>query len=197
MEKTKNYFKELYDIGLNEKTKEKNGLAYLNWAIAWAELKQRHPEANYEIHTTPEGRPWFSDGKTCWVAVTVTVNSISHTVFLPIMDFKNKSIPAENVTSVDANKSWQRCFVKACAMHGLGTYIYAQLADSEENLELNSLRKEAMAHITKKCALSDNAKKRVGELCREADEDANGDPNLIEDVSVLEDLVKKLKAVRK
>ena len=41
------------------------------------------------------------------------------------MDFRNKSIPFENVTSMDINKTIQRSLTKACARHGLGLYIYA------------------------------------------------------------------------
>ena len=41
------------------------------------------------------------------------------------MDFKNKSIPLEMITSTDANKAVQRSLTKACARHGLGLYIYA------------------------------------------------------------------------
>ena len=41
------------------------------------------------------------------------------------MDFKNKSIPLESITSFDVNKAIQRSLTKACARHGLGLYIYA------------------------------------------------------------------------
>ena len=41
------------------------------------------------------------------------------------MDFKNRSIPAEQVTSFDVNKAIQRSLTKAVARHGLGLYIYA------------------------------------------------------------------------
>ena len=41
------------------------------------------------------------------------------------MDFKNKSIPLENVTSYEVNKTIQRSMTKAIARHGLGMYIYA------------------------------------------------------------------------
>ena len=41
------------------------------------------------------------------------------------MDYKNKSISTENVTSFDVNKAIQRSLTKACARHGLGLYIYA------------------------------------------------------------------------
>lgn len=190
-----NYFKELFDLGLNDKVEQKNGLSYLNWGMCWAEMKKAHPDAVYQIHTTEEGRPWFDDGKTAWVSVTVTVCDVSHKVFLPIMDYKNKSIPAENVTSMDANKAWQRCLVKACAMHGLGLYIYAKMTDSEENLELVDLRKQCMELINKKCALSETAKEKVKEICIAAIPSAN--PADCNDVEILKTLISQLKCVRK
>jgi hypothetical protein len=54
-----------------------------------------------------------------------------------------------------------------------------------------------MELIKKKCNLSDKAKEKVGEICKAADESANGDPRLIEDVDVLVELKKQLMAVRK
>ena len=41
------------------------------------------------------------------------------------MDFRNKSIPLESITSFDVNKAIQRSLTKAVARHGLGLYIYA------------------------------------------------------------------------
>ena len=41
------------------------------------------------------------------------------------MDYKNRSILLENITSFDVNKSIQRSLTKALARHGLGLYIYA------------------------------------------------------------------------
>ena len=53
---------------------------------------------------------------------------------LPVMDYRNKSIPLEQVTSTDVNKAIQRSLTKACARHGLGLYIYAgeDLPDAAE-----------------------------------------------------------------
>ena len=50
------------------------------------------------------------------------------------MDFKNKSIPADSVTSFDVNKAIQRSLTKAVARHGIGLYIYAgeDLPEGEE-----------------------------------------------------------------
>ena len=54
--------------------------------------------------------------------------------YLPVMDFKNRSIPADAVTSFDVNKAIQRSLTKAVARHGLGLYIYAgeDLPEGEE-----------------------------------------------------------------
>ena len=40
------------------------------------------------------------------------------------MDYKNNSIPADKITSTDANKAVKRALAKACAEHGLALYIY-------------------------------------------------------------------------
>lgn len=120
-----NYFKLLNDINVNEKTEKKNGLTYLSWAWAWGELKKMFPDSTYTVYENNEGWNYFTDGKTCWVKTGVTVNGIEHIEYLPVMDFKNKSISAENVTSFDVNKAIQRSLTKAVARHGLGLYIYA------------------------------------------------------------------------
>lgn len=120
-----NYFKALNDINVNGKTEQKNGLTYLSWAWAWGELKKMFPDSTYTVYENERGWNYFTDGKTCWVKTGVTVNGIEHIEYLPVMDFKNKSIPADNVTSFDVNKAIQRSLTKAVARHGLGLYIYA------------------------------------------------------------------------
>lgn len=57
-------------------------------------------------------RPWFDDGRTGWVKTGVTINDMELIEELPIMDFRNKSIPADSITSTDANKSIQRSLTK-------------------------------------------------------------------------------------
>ena len=121
----KNYFEVLNAINVNGKTEKKGNLTYLSWAWAWGELKKLHPDAIYTIYENAEGWNYHTDGKTAWVKTGVTVNGIENIEYLPIMDFKNKSIPLENVTSTDVNKTIQRSLTKAVARHGLGLYIYA------------------------------------------------------------------------
>lgn len=120
-----NYFATLNSINVNEKTERKNGLTYLSWAWAWAEVKKLFPDAVYTIYENANGWNYHTDGKTCWVKTGVTVNGIEHIEYLPVMDHRNKSIPVDQVTSFDVNKAIQRSLTKAAARHGLGLYIYA------------------------------------------------------------------------
>lgn len=118
-------FETLNKINVNDKTEKKNGLTYLSWAWAWGEVKKVYPEANYIIYENESGWNYFTDGKTCWVKTGVIVEGIEHIEYLPVMDYRNKSISFENVTSFDVNKAIQRSLTKALARHGLGLYIYS------------------------------------------------------------------------
>lgn len=131
---TNNYFQTLNSIDVNGKIEQKNGLNYLSWAWAWGELKKLHPDATYKVYENEQGWCYFTDNRTGWVKTGVTVNGIEHIEYLPIMDFRNKSIPLDNITSFDVNKTIQRSLTKAVARHGLGLYIYAgeDLPEGEE-----------------------------------------------------------------
>lgn len=134
---SENYFVELNNINVNGKTEKKNGLTYLSWPFAWGEVKKLHPDATYMIYENADGLFYHTDGRTCWVKTGVTVNGVEHIEYLPVMDFKNRSIPVEQVTSFDVNKAIQRSLTKAVARHGLGLYIYAgeDLPESEATIE--------------------------------------------------------------
>jgi hypothetical protein len=99
-------------------------LTYLSWAEAWGKLKEYAPTANYQVHENASGLPYFYDQTGGMVKVTVTIEGLSHTVHLPIMDHRNQSILLANIRTTDINKSIQRALTKAIAMHGLGLYIY-------------------------------------------------------------------------
>lgn len=198
-EKLENYFKLLYDIDVREKVKSKNNLNYLSWAAAWAEIKKVHPNATYNIYerTTEEGLVinYFTDGRTCWVKTGVIINGLEHIEELPVMDFRNKAISLESVTSCDVNKAIQRSLTKACARHGLGLYIYEGEDIPEETKTVAKLQEECMALIKKK-STSEVMTKKVGEICKSADEEANGNPRLITDSVKLGTLKKALMAIR-
>lgn len=115
----------LSKIDCSKHTEQKNGLTYLSWAWAWSILKANYPTATSTVYETPDGVNYFTDGRTCWVKTGVTVEGVEHIEMLPVMDFRNKSIPLDNVTSYEVNKAIQRSLTKAIARHGLGMYIYA------------------------------------------------------------------------
>ena len=132
-----NYFVTLNNINVNDKTEKKNGITYLSWAWAWGEVKKLHPDATYTIYENADGWFYHTDGKTAWVKTGVTVNGVEHIEYLPVMDFRNKSIPVDTITSFDVNKAIQRSLTKAVARHGLGLYIYAgeDLPEDEKSAE--------------------------------------------------------------
>ena len=173
-----NYFETLNNINVNGKTEEKNGLTYLSWAWAWGELKKLYPESYYTIYENKDGLFYHTDGKTAWVKTGVTVvdgnKSIEHIEYLPVMDYKNRSIPVESITSFDVNKAIQRSLTKAVARHGLGLYIYAgEDLPEAEKVETPEKNKKVFLPSCSKCgaeitdAEHDYSVKRYGKpLCR-------------------------------
>lgn len=159
----KSVFETLNEINVNEHTEKKNGLTYLSWAWAWSEVKKKYPDANYVIYesTLPNGcvTNYFTDGKTCFVKTGVIINGLEHIEELPVMDFRNKSIPYESVTSFDVNKAIQRSLTKAVARHGLGLYIYAgeDLPEGEETEE----EEPTLTKVTSDALRSEIEKKNI------------------------------------
>ena len=172
MADSKNYFEELNKVDVSKKVEKKNGLTYLSWAFAWGELKKRFPDATYTVYENDKGWNYFTDDSTCWVKTGVTVNGIEHIEYLPVMDFKNKSIPLGSVTSFDVNKTIQRSLTKAVARHGLGLYIYAG-----EDLPEESDGKNQVA--PKKAPTVQAAEPNYRSMLREFIKDMNLDPKAI------------------
>jgi len=107
---------------------KKNNFDYLSWAWAWAYVKEKYPESNFEKHIFRDNQdnplPFMRDTKGhTYVAVTVTIQGLSHTEIMPVLDFRNKSVPHPD--GFEVNKAHQRCLVKAIAFHGLGLNLYA------------------------------------------------------------------------
>ena len=140
----KSVFEILNAINVNEHTEGRNGFTYLSWAYAWAEVKKAFPDANYTIYENEDGIPYITDGMTAWVKTGVTINGQEHIEFLPVMDFKNRSIPLGDITSFDVNKAIQRSLTKCCARHGLGLYIYAgeDLPEEEKKAQEEKMKQK-------------------------------------------------------
>lgn len=124
-EKEKSVFETLNDINVNGHIEKKGNLSYLSWVWAWGTLKKLYPDATYTVYEDEKGIPYFTDGRTAWVKTGVTVNGQEYIERLPIMDYKNRSVTLDKVTSMEMNTAIQRSITKAIARHGLGLYIYA------------------------------------------------------------------------
>ena len=118
-------------LNVNDHVEKKNGLSYLSWAWAWAEVLKIDHQAWWEAHEWQISRgdshrmvPYMIlDDNTAMVRVDVYINDIKRSCVLPVMDHRNK--PIENPNSFQVNTAIMRCLAKAIAMHGLGLYIYA------------------------------------------------------------------------
>lgn len=140
-----NYFSKLNAINVNDKVEKKNGLTYLSWAYAWGEVKKLYPDANYKVCKF-DGLPYVYDPQSGIMVYTeVTIEGITHEMWLPVMDGANKAQTFEDqtykvwnkwektyeektisaATMFDINKTIMRCLTKNLAMFGLGLYIYA------------------------------------------------------------------------
>lgn len=131
-------------------------LTYLSWAWAWGEFKKLFPDSFYTIYENKDGLNYHNDGRTCWVKTGVTLvdgdKQNEAIEYLPIMDFKNTSIPLEKVTSFEVNKTIQRSLTKAIARHGLGLYIYAgeDLPECDDTEQVKQQKTAQKAKSTQK-----------------------------------------------
>lgn len=120
----KSVYGTLSSISVKDKIERKGNLDYLSWANAWSMLKSNYPDAQRIVYENSDGMNYFTDGTSCWVKVGIVVGGIEHIDYLPIMDFKNNSIPFAKLTSTDVTKAIQRSTAKAIAMHGLGLSLW-------------------------------------------------------------------------
>ena len=111
-------YSEIAAINVNEHIEKKNNLSYLSWAWAVDTLLRHDSDAFWEY-----GELHYMQDHTVMVYCTVHAFGRRRTAQLPVMDFKNKSVP--NPDAVQVNVTMQRALVKAIALHGLGLYIYA------------------------------------------------------------------------
>mgnify|MGYP003289744293 FL=1 len=138
-------FNALSNLDLKDKCEKREQLTYLSWANAWSEFKSAYPSATYRILKNENGLPYFSDPNLGIMVFTeVTVDDVTHQMWLPVMDSKNKAMKltpytyqvwdnyqkkhvektVQAASMFDINKTLMRCLVKNLAMFGLGLYIF-------------------------------------------------------------------------
>lgn len=114
---------DLLSINVNDKTEKKNGLTYLSWAWAWAEVLKVDPLATWDAAEFAGLPCAFLPDSSAMVKTFVTIKGHTKTCWLPVMDHRNKAI--KNPDAFAINTAIVRCLTKAISMHGLGLYIYA------------------------------------------------------------------------
>ena len=90
-------FEMLNALNVNGHTEQKNvggtKLTYLSWPWAWAEVKKAFPDAHYTIWRNANGLPYTFDPETGYMVYTsVTIEGITHEMWLPVMDGANKAM---------------------------------------------------------------------------------------------------------
>lgn len=138
--KEESHFDKLNKIDVSKKLELKKDLIYLSWAWAWGELLKIYPKATYKVLKFENNLPYVYDPTTGYMVFTkVTVEDVTHEMWLPVMDSKNKAMKdkpytyktkygnkeVEAASMFDINKTIMRCIVKNIAMFGLALYIYA------------------------------------------------------------------------
>ena len=159
----KTVFETLNDINVNGHTEGRNGLTYLSWVWAVSEVMKKYPDMDYEV-VKFDGIPYVYDEKTGYMVYTkVTINGVTHEMWLPVMDSNNKAMKSEPytyttkngektveaATMFDINKTIMRCLCKNLAMFGLGLYIYAgeDLPEAEKEEAKKTSEKEAIDEL--------------------------------------------------
>lgn len=122
MKTTTNYFSQLASVNVGEHIERKGQFSYLSWPFAVGQLRQFDETATWEVRRF-DGLPYLATDCGTFVEVAVTVRGVTLSQIHPVLDGRNKPLPAPSV--FDINTSIQRCLVKAIALHGLGLYIYA------------------------------------------------------------------------
>lgn len=126
----------LSQVDVSHLVQSKNGMDFVPWMDAWAELKKHYPDATMYKHWPTSS---LEDG-SYMVFVTVTIPSlqVAHTDMLPVKDFRNKAI--FNPNTMDINTAFQRCMVKTIAGLGLGYKLWSHIEDETAAAPVKSSR---------------------------------------------------------
>lgn len=191
----------------------KNGMKYLPWSRCEELLKLNAPDAviteitfptdkfitapikeakegkEYASHVTTAQMPYFTDGKTAFVKIRLEIPSVEIVceTTLPIMDFKNQSIPIDKITMNDVNKSLKRCMVKCVAegtLLGIGLWHKIETSESAAIENIKNAEKANTAIETFKAKIAEGYDRdKLASFLRENYGTSN--PNTIKDADEL------------
>tara|TARA_R110002073_G_scaffold331200_1_gene515767 strand:- start:182 stop:898 length:717 start_codon:yes stop_codon:yes gene_type:complete len=124
----KEVWETLSKVDCSEHIEKKMNLSYLSWAWAWGVLMEHYADAQFTFQAFTDSDEimrdamFYPDGSAS-VHVTVSIGSLTRSMWLPVMDYKNNAISNPSARQISDAK--MRCLVKAIALFGLGHYIYA------------------------------------------------------------------------
>ena len=181
----KSVFQILNEYDITEHLKKKDRIIYLPWSKAWMIVKSLFPSAKFTINKAADA----------WVEVSITINDQTETESLAVMDFRNKSIPIDTITSADAEKSIKRCLVKCAALHGLGLSLWtgeelSSAARKKKEDDLDDVKQEILSVVAGK--LEAGVSK---DTIYKAIESVAGvkNPNAIKDIATAQKVVEQIK----
>ena len=195
----KSVFQTLNEYDITEPIKKKDKIIYLPWSKAWMILKTLYPDSTVEVvenvNDNGDDIRYFTDGKTAWVKVSITIKGHTETESLAIMDFRNKSIPVDNITSADVEKSIKRCMVKCAALHGLGLSLWtgeelSSAAREKKEKDLDDVKHDILSAVAEK--LEAGVDKAV--IYKTIESTAgNKNPNAIKDIAMAQKVLAQIK----
>ena len=149
-------FNELNSRNVNDNVEKKNGLNYLSWAYVQQELTKLDENFQHrfiEFPSTDSDRediflPYLKTEEGYMVCAEITLFGVTKREWLPVLNYKNQTIPKGSATTFDINKSMKRSFVKCAAQFGLGNYLY--LGEDEPEQPFESASDDELKDVDKK-----------------------------------------------
>ena len=122
MSLSKQVWQTLSAVDVSDHIEKKGSLSYLSWAWAYGTMMEHYPDLHYSFE---QDRCEFTNTVeiSCSVLVNENDQSMVRSMWLPVMDHRNKAIVNPDKFAINSSK--MRCLVKCFAMFGLGHYIYA------------------------------------------------------------------------
>jgi hypothetical protein len=183
---------DLLKINVNDHTERKNGLTYLSWAWAWAEVLKIDPQATWEAIEFNGFPASFAPDGSALVKTVVSIKGHSKSCWLPVMNHRNQAI--KNPDAFAINTAIVRCLTKCISMHGLGLYIYAgeDLPEEEQEARIKPVKHSPVADVV----LDDDSAARVQEIVTDMviAFDAGRELEIIELAAMLTDSEEKIYA---
>lgn len=122
MSLSKEVWQTLSAVDVSKHIEKKGNLSYLSWAWAYGIMMENYPDLHYSFEEDKCETTGTVEIR-CSVLITENDQSMMRSMWLPVMDHRNKAITGPDKFAINSSK--MRCLVKCFAMFGLGHYIYA------------------------------------------------------------------------